>query len=176
MDQTRNDVATATLRYLGTSAQKARLVVDLIRGLDVGQAVSVLRYTQKVVATDVRRLLESAVANARQKQMDIDVDRLYIRTAYVNGGPSLKRIRPAPMGRAFQVLKRMCHITLGLAERPVGGRAPVVTARPGATAAGAAAGEATAKAPSARRPAERPKSRAKSEKRTAGKTAKQKSR
>src|SRR5262245_21270314 len=110
-------VASATVRYLGTSAQKARLVVDLIRGVDVGEAAATLRYTKKAVAVDIGRLLDSAVANARQKGQDIDVDRLYVRTAFVDGGPSLKRIQPAPMGRAFRILKRMCHVTIGLGER-----------------------------------------------------------
>jgi large subunit ribosomal protein L22 len=160
--QSGNLVSTATLRYLGTSAQKARLVVDLIRGLNVGQAVSALRYTDKAVAADIGRLLDSAVANAKQKRMDLDVDRLYVRTAYVDGGPSLKRIRPAPMGRAFRVLKRMCHITLGLAERPTG--APAAPAAP--------AGKKAAP----RRTAGTAKTGAKVAKRPAGRTAKKKSR
>jgi large subunit ribosomal protein L22 len=170
--QTQDLVATATLRYLGTSAQKARLVVDLIRGLDVGQAVSALRYTDKAVATDIGRLLESAVANARQKRMDLDVDRLYVRTAWVDGGPMLKRIRPAPMGRAFRILKRMCHITLGLAERQTGSPAPASAARPGAEAAGGSA----ARQPAARRTAGRTQTRVKPAKRAAGGTAKKKGR
>jgi len=111
-------VASARLRYLGTSAQKARLVVDLIRGKDVGDAATTLRFTKKAVARDIGRLLESAVANARQKRQDVDIDQLYVSTAMVDGGPSLKRIRPAPMGRAFRVLKRMCHVTLALGQRP----------------------------------------------------------
>jgi large subunit ribosomal protein L22 len=107
------------LRYLGTSAQKARLVVDLIRGRQVEQAIATLRFTHKAVAGDIGKALDSALANARVKKPEIDVDRLYVRTAFVDGGPSLKRIRPAPMGRAFRVQKRMCHVTLGLAERPL---------------------------------------------------------
>ena len=112
-------VASARLRYLGTSAQKTRLVVDLIRGKDVGEAAATLRYTKKAVARDLARLLDSVVANARQKRQDVDVDRLYVSTAFVDGGPSLKRIQPAPMGRAFRILKRMCHVTLGVGERAV---------------------------------------------------------
>jgi len=110
-------VASARLRYLGTSAQKTRLVVDLIRGKDVGEAAATLRFTKKAVARDVARLLDSVVANARQKRQDVDVDRLYVSTAFVDGGPSLKRIQPAPMGRAFRILKRMCHVTIGVGER-----------------------------------------------------------
>ena len=112
-------VASATVRYLGTSAQKARLVVDLIRGKDVGEAAATLRFTKKSVASEIGRLLDSAVANARQKRQDVDVDRLFVHTAFVDGGPMLKRIQPAPMGRAFRILKRMCHVTIGLGERRV---------------------------------------------------------
>ena len=136
-------VSSARLRYLGTSAQKARLVVDLIRGRAVGEALATLRFTKKAVARDIGRLLDSAVANARQKRQDVDVDRLYVRTAFVDGGPSLKRIRPAPMGRAFRVLKRMCHVTIALDERPL----PQAQAPRGKRAAGetgSAAGEAAA--------------------------------
>jgi large subunit ribosomal protein L22 len=110
-------VASATLRHLGTSAQKTRLVVDLVRGQRVDEAVATLRLTKKAVARDLSRLLDSAVANARQKHQDVDVDRLFIATAFVDGGPSQKRIRPAPMGRAFRIQKRSCHVTLALAER-----------------------------------------------------------
>jgi len=140
-------VASATVRYLGTSAQKARLVVNLIRGRDVGEAAATLRYTHKAVAADIGRLLDSAVANARQKGQDIDVDRLFVHTAFVDGGPSLKRIQPAPMGRAFRILKRMCHVTIGLGER----KAP--QAAPAARAQGGAAAEAAGrKAAGTRRP------------------------
>jgi large subunit ribosomal protein L22 len=113
-------VSSATLRYLGTSAQKARLVVDLIRGRDVGEALSTLRFTKKAVASEIAGLLNSAVSNAHQKKQDIDVDRLFVHTAFVDGGPSMKRIQPAPMGRAFRILKRMCHVTIGLGERREG--------------------------------------------------------
>jgi large subunit ribosomal protein L22 len=147
-------VGSARLRYLGTSAQKARLVVDLIRGQSVGEALARLRFTKKAVARDVLRLLDSAVANARQKHQETDVDRLYVRTAFVDGGPSLKRIRPAPMGRAFRVLKRMCHVTIGLGERTEAQPTPVQGAAGGAARpAGrkrAAAGAARRAAPKAK--------------------------
>jgi large subunit ribosomal protein L22 len=116
---TRDWVSSARLRYLGTSAQKTRLVVDLIRGKNVAEALTTLRYTRKAVADDIGRVLDAAIANARQKKQEVDVDRLYVHTVFVDGGPSLKRVRPAPMGRAFRVLKRMCHVTIGLGERPV---------------------------------------------------------
>ncbi len=140
-------VASATVRYLGTSAQKARLVVDLIRGKDVGEAAATLRYTKKAIAPDIGRLLDSAVANARQKGPEVDVDRLYVRTAFVDGGPSLKRIQPAPMGRAFRILKRMCHVTIGLGEL----QAPQPARPARASAAGGAAQPAGGEAK--RRPA-----------------------
>jgi large subunit ribosomal protein L22 len=130
-------VGHARLRYLGTSAQKARLVVDLIRGRRVEEAMGALRFTPKAVARDILKVLDSAVANARVKKPDVDVDRLVVGTAFVDGGPSLKRIRPAPMGRAFRVQKRMCHVTLGLIETG-NGRPAARTARSAAKAEGAA--------------------------------------
>lgn len=135
-------VGHARLRYMGTSAQKARLVVDLLRGRPVEEALTSLRLTPKAAAREILKALESAVANARVKKPDIDVDRLFVKTAFVDGGPSLKRIRPAPMGRAFRVQKRMCHVTLGLGETPY--RRPMAARRheegttPEATAAAAA--------------------------------------
>jgi len=110
-------VSRARLKYLGTSAQKVRLVVDLIRGKPVDEAIAILRFTKKAVAPEIGALVDSAVANARQKQQDIDLDQLFVQTAHVDGGPTLKRIRPAPMGRAFRVVKRMSHVTIGLGQR-----------------------------------------------------------
>jgi large subunit ribosomal protein L22 len=130
-------VGHARLRYLGTSAQKARLVVDLIRGRRVEEAMGTLRFTPKAVAREILKVLDSAVANARVKKPEVDVDRLVVGTAFVDGGPSLKRIRPAPMGRAFRVQKRMCHVTLGLVETG-DGRPAARASRPAAKAEGAA--------------------------------------
>lgn len=132
-------VGHVRLRYLGTSAQKARLVVDLIRGRNVDEAIATLRYTPKVVAREIGRALDSAVANARQRKPELDVDRLFVRTAFVDGGPSLKRIRPAPMGRAFRVQKRMCHVTIGLGETKVHRPAPPKKTAPHDDAAATAA-------------------------------------
>ena len=132
-------VGHVRLRYLGTSAQKARLVVDLIRGKQVEEASAFVRFTNKSVARDIGRALDSAVANARVKKPEIDVDRLFVRTAFVDGGPSLKRIRPAPMGRAFRVQKRMCHVTIGLGEMPRP-RPAVKHGEPGGDAPESAAG------------------------------------
>jgi large subunit ribosomal protein L22 len=111
--------AHATARYVRTSAQKAGLVLDLIRGKDVNRALATLRFTRKSVAGDVAKLLRSAIANAQQKEgFSGDVDRLFVSACYANQGPSQKRVRPAPMGRAFRVLKRTAHLTVRVSERP----------------------------------------------------------
>lgn len=107
----------ATARYLRISPQKVRLVADLIRGKQVGKAIDVLRFTKKRGAKHVEKLLHSAIANAQQKEEDIDVDQLYVSRTYVNEGPRLKRIRPAPMGRAYRYQRRMAHITIELATK-----------------------------------------------------------
>ena len=110
--------AHATARYIRTSAQKAGLVLALIRGKDVNQALATLRFTRKGVAGDVAKLLRSAIANAQNKDgFGGDVDRLFVSAAYANQGPSAKRVRPAPMGRAFRVLKRTAHLTVHVSER-----------------------------------------------------------
>jgi large subunit ribosomal protein L22 len=109
----------ATKRYVRTSAQKAGLVMDLIRGRDVTRALATLRFSRKGIARDIEKLLQSAVANAQQIEgFGGDVDRLYVAGCYANQGPSMKRIRPAPMGRAFRVVKRTAHLTVEVAERP----------------------------------------------------------
>ena len=109
----------ATARYVRTSAQKAKLVLDLIRGRKVDGALATLRFTRKGVARDIAKVLRSAVANAQQKEgASGDTDRLYVRECYANQGPSLKRIRPAPMGRAFRITKRTSHLTVAVCEKP----------------------------------------------------------
>jgi large subunit ribosomal protein L22 len=111
--------AQATARYVRTSAQKAGLVLALIRGKDVNRALATLRFTKKSVAGDVAKLLRSAIANAQQKDgFSGDVDRLFVSACFANQGPSQKRVRPAPMGRAFRVLKRTTHLTVQVSERP----------------------------------------------------------
>jgi large subunit ribosomal protein L22 len=122
--------AKATARYVRTSAQKAGLVLDLIRGKDVNRALATLKFTRKTVAADVAKVLRSAIANAQQKDgFGGDVDRLFVSACFANQGPSQKRVRPAPMGRAYRVLKRTAHLTVQVAERPekvvaVSGAAP----------------------------------------------------
>jgi large subunit ribosomal protein L22 len=111
--------AQATARYIRTSAQKAGLVLDLIRGKDVNRALATLKFTRKSVADDVAKVLRSAIANAQQKDgFSGDVDRLFVSACFANQGPSAKRVRPAPMGRAFRVLKRTAHLTVHVSERP----------------------------------------------------------
>jgi large subunit ribosomal protein L22 len=111
--------AQATARYIRTSAQKAGLVLDLIRGKDVNRALATLKFTRKSVADDIAKVLRSAIANAQQKDgFSGDVDRLFVSACFANQGPSAKRVRPAPMGRAFRVLKRTAHLTVHVSERP----------------------------------------------------------
>jgi large subunit ribosomal protein L22 len=111
--------AQATARYVRTSAQKAGLVLDLIRGKDVNRALATLKYTRKGIAEDISKVLRSAIANATNKEgFSGDVDRLFVSACYANQGPSAKRVRPAPMGRAFRVLKRTAHLTVHVSERP----------------------------------------------------------
>ncbi|MBI3262556.1 MAG: 50S ribosomal protein L22 [Acidobacteria bacterium] len=110
----------ATARYVRTSAQKAKLVLDQIRGRDVNQALAVLRFGRKSVARDIEKVLRSAIANAQHRDgFGGDVERLYVSACFANQGPSMKRIRPAPMGRAFRVVKRTAHLTVAVAERPL---------------------------------------------------------
>ncbi|MBM3812391.1 MAG: 50S ribosomal protein L22 [Acidimicrobiia bacterium] len=106
----------AEARYLRVSPQKARLVVDLIRGRQVGQALNILRATNKGIAPAVEKVLRSAVANAENRSSDVDVDKLIVAEAYVNEGPRQKRIRPAPMGRAYRYQRRTSHIVVKVAE------------------------------------------------------------
>jgi large subunit ribosomal protein L22 len=112
----------AQSKYIRTSAQKAGLVLDLIRGKNASEALSILRFTKKSVAREIEKALRSAIANAvhvadRNQKRRLDEDDLYVSACYANQGPSLKRVRPAPMGRAYQVLKRTAHLTVRVAER-----------------------------------------------------------
>jgi large subunit ribosomal protein L22 len=104
--------AKAEARYVRVSPQKARLVVDLIRGQNAGDAITILRSTNKRVAPAVEKVLRSAIANAENRFTDVDVDKLVVTKAYVNEGPRMKRIRPAPMGRAYRYQRRMAHIVV----------------------------------------------------------------
>ncbi|MBU0485815.1 MAG: 50S ribosomal protein L22 [Proteobacteria bacterium] len=106
----------ALARHIRISPQKARLVADLVRGKDVESAINMLRFMPKKGARILRKVIESAVANASQNET-IDVDTLFIKKVIVDGGPMLKRIRPRAMGRATKILKRSSHITVVLDEQ-----------------------------------------------------------
>ncbi len=112
--------AKAEARYIRISPQKARLVVDLIRGKQAGAALNTLRATNKRIAPTVEKVLESAIANAQNRSEDLDVDRLFISEAYVNEGPRMKRVRPAPMGRAYRYQRRLAHIVIKVTEKESG--------------------------------------------------------
>ena len=112
-----NTQIKAEARYIRVSPQKARLVVDLIRGMQAGAALSALRAANKRIAPTVEKVLQSAIANAQNQNEDVDVDRLYVSEAKVNEGPRMKRVRPAPMGRAYRIQRRMAHIVIRVAEK-----------------------------------------------------------
>ena len=108
---------SARLRYLQASPQKVRLVADLIRGKGVQEASDLLLLTKKSVARPMRKLLNSAIANAENRDEQLDLELLYVKEIFVDKGPVLKRLRPQPMGRAFQIQKRQSHITIKLDTR-----------------------------------------------------------
>lgn len=110
-------VAKAILRYLKSSPQKVRLVVDQIRGQDVGDAMAILKQSPRRAARAVEKLLTSAIANTQQLEERVDVDRLFVSRAWVDPGPRERRGRPGPMGRFMPVLKRRSHVTLQLDVR-----------------------------------------------------------
>src|SRR5215218_7120698 len=118
--------ATASAKYLRGSAQKARLVVDMIRGKDVNQALAILRFTKKRAAAHIEKCMRSAIANANEiaekANISIDPDDLWVRTAFVDRGPTKnrRRVRPAPQGRAYREQRHFCHVTISLSndERP----------------------------------------------------------
>ncbi len=117
----------AEMRYLRVSPQKARLVLDLIKGRQVEEARNTLLFTKKRVAAHVGKLLQSALDNANflatEKGLDVEIDNLYVKRAVANDGPRMKRIRPAPQGRAYRFQRRISHIELVLAERGKNGEA-----------------------------------------------------
>jgi large subunit ribosomal protein L22 len=111
----------AEARFQRVSPQKARLVLDLIKGRGVEEALTTAAFTKKRIAPVIHKLLTSAVDNAKyvagEQGTDLDVDNLYVKLALANDGPRMKRIRPAPMGRAFRYQRRLTHIVLAVAER-----------------------------------------------------------
>ena len=131
--------ATASARYLRGSAQKARLVVDMIRGKDVNQALAILRFTKKRAASSIEKCMRSAIANANETaekaNISIDPDDLWVRTAFVDRGPTKnrRRVRPAPQGRAYREQRHFCHVTISLSndEKPAAkGTKPEKEAKP----------------------------------------------
>ena len=112
-----NTQSKAEARYIRVSPQKARLVVDMIRGKQAGAAITTLRTVNKRIAPTVEKVLQSAIANAQNRNEDLDVDRLFISEAYVHDGPRMKRVRPAPMGRAYRYQRRMSHIVIKVTEK-----------------------------------------------------------
>jgi large subunit ribosomal protein L22 len=161
---------TAKLNYVRISPQKARLVLDLIKGRRVEEALDTLLYTKKGIAPKLYKLLRSAIENANyvsaEKSLDIDVDRLYVKRAIANDGPRMKRIRPAPMGRAYHYQRRISHVEIALEEKAAGnGHAALVqTAEEGAPAKKAARKifkkapakkKVAAKKPAAKKPAKK---------------------
>jgi large subunit ribosomal protein L22 len=129
----------AEARYMRVSPQKARLVLDLIKGQRVEEARNTLLFTKKRVASTVGKLLQSAIDNANflssEKGIDVDLDQLYVKSAVANDGPRMKRIRPAPQGRAYRYQRRIAHIELILAERGKNGQVATVVGEESAPAA-----------------------------------------
>ena len=131
--------AQATARGVRTSAQKAGLVCDLIRNKSVNEAIAILQFTRKTIARDLGKVLRSAVANVQQSEgFGGDIERLFVAACYANQGPSAKRVRPAPMGRAYRVVKRSAHLTVRVAERPL--KIARVAAKSGKAGGGSEAG------------------------------------
>ena len=130
--------ATASARYLRGSAQKARLVVDMIRGKDVNQALAILRFTNKRAAGSIEKCMRSAIANANEAaekaNISIDPDDLWVRTAFVDRGPTKnrRRVRPAPQGRAYREQRHFCHVTISLSNdaKPTKKGMPEAEAKP----------------------------------------------
>jgi large subunit ribosomal protein L22 len=150
----------AEMRYLRVSPQKARLVLDLIKGRKVEDARNTLAFTKKRVAANVGKLLQSALDNANflasEKNLDVEIDNLYVKRAVANDGPRMKRIRPAPQGRAYRYVRRIAHIELVLAERGKNGDG-VANVVGGETAAPA---RAKRRAPAAKKSASKNKKKA----------------
>lgn len=150
----------AEAKFQRTSPQKAKLVLDLIKGLRVEQAINTVHFSSKRIAPIVEKVLRSAIQNAnylsQEQGLDVDVDNLYVKSAVANEGPRMKRIRPAPMGRAFRYQRRLAHIIVTVAEKnkPSSAAATEVTASaPAAKSKKTAAKKAPAKKAAAKKTA-----------------------
>src|SRR4029077_1994495 len=154
----------AEARDMRVSPQKARLVLELIKGQRVEDARNTLAFTKKRVASTVGKLLQSAIDNANhlstEKNIDVDLDQLYVKSAVANDGPRMKRIRPAPMGRAFRYVRRIAHLEIVLAERNRNGQSLATVVGEEAKSAKAPA-KAKAKASAKKAPAKKKKAAAK---------------
>lgn len=154
----------ASARYQHVSPQKARLVLDLIKGRGVQEALDTAAFTKKRIAPVIHKLLTSAVDNAKyvagEQGIDLDVDNLYVKQALANDGPRMKRIRPAPMGRAYRYQRRLTHITVSVAERDNGSSGMVTRVEepeaPKAAKKSAAKKAAAKKAPAKKAAAKKP--------------------
>ena len=151
----------AEARFQRVSPQKARLVLDLIKGRGIQEALETARFTKKRIAPVIHKLLTSALDNAKyvsgEQGIDLDVDNLYVKQALANDGPRMKRIRPAPMGRAYRYQRRLSHIIVSVAERE-GGSTQLVTRaeEPAAKPAKKSAAKKTAAKTAKKAPAKKP--------------------
>ncbi len=141
----------AEAKFQRVSPQKARLVLDLIKGRGVQEALETAAFTKKRIAPVIHKLLTSAVDNAKyvagERGIDLDVDNLYVKNALANEGPRMKRIRPAPMGRAYRYQRRLAHLIVTVAERNGGASLVTTVEEPGATKKSAGKKTAAKKAP-----------------------------
>lgn len=170
---TANPEFRAESRFQRVSPQKAKLVLDLIKGKPVGQAINIVAFTNKRIAPVIEKTLRSAVQNAQyladERGLDLDVDKLYVKTAVANDGPRMKRIRPAPMGRAFRYQRRIAHIVITIAEKKAAEVGTKAAAAPAAEAAGkpAAKKSAAKKAPAKKSAAKKAPAKKSASKKTA---------
>jgi large subunit ribosomal protein L22 len=170
---TANPEFRAEAKFQRVSPQKAKLVLDLIKGKPVGQAINIVAFTNKRIAPVVEKTLRSAVQNAQylaeERGLDVDVDRLYVKSAVANEGPRMKRIRPAPMGRAFRYQRRIAHIVITIAEKKAAEVATKAAAAPAAetTAKPAAKKSAAKKAPAKKAAAKKAPAKKSASKKTA---------
>ena len=149
----------AEAKFQRTSPQKAKLVLDLIKGLRVEQAINTVHFNNKRIAPVVEKVLRSAIQNAnylsQEQGLDVDVDNLYVKSAVANEGPRMKRIRPAPMGRAFRYQRRLAHIVVTVAEKNKPGVAATVEESTAAPATKKAAKKTATKTAAKKAPAKK---------------------
>ncbi len=161
----------AEAKFQRTSPQKAKLVLDLIKGLRVEQALNTVHFSTKRMAPVIEKVLRSAIQNAtyvsQEQGLDVDVDNLYVKTAVANEGPRMKRIRPAPMGRAFRYQRRLSHIIVTVAEKKS------ATAVSAADSTDAAATKKTTKKAASKTAAKKPAAKKAAAKKPAAKKAAQ---